>query len=64
MDEIEPNKTPKNNQNEKDYSLGMAVAGLVLVIFFIWFLFNVPLEEPERVYIPGHWEIIQPKMTE
>lgn len=40
------------------------VALVLLILFFIFFFTCVKPEDPKKIWVPGHYEIVYDKMTE
>lgn len=42
--------------------IGMLIACIGLIVFFLFFFMSVKPQEPQRVYVPAHYEIVYDKM--
>lgn len=47
-----------------DDRIGMAIAAVLIVIFFIFFFATAKPKEPERIWVPGHYEYVREPMKD
>ena len=53
-----------NEFDDDELSPATWIAGIALIIFFIFFFFSATPDLPKQVYVPAHWETVKPKMND